>query len=72
MNVGDPIWPAPRAVELPRLLGGTITVIGYPLPMVFAEKIITALQRGTINTRWRDFADVYLLASRHGVDGAEL
>ena len=61
VNMGDPIWPAPHPVDLPRLLGGSITVVGYPLPMVYAEKIITALQRGTVNTRWRDFADLYLL-----------
>lgn len=72
VNIGDPIWPAPRTVELPRLLGGSITVAGYPLPMVYAEKIITALQRGTANTRWRDFADVYLLTGRHAVEGADL
>lgn len=66
------MWPAPREVNLPKLLGGSITLIGYPLAMVHAEKIITALQRGTINTRWRDFADVYVLARRHQIDGDEL
>jgi Nucleotidyl transferase AbiEii toxin, Type IV TA system len=72
VNIGDPIWPAPRTVALPRLLGGSIDLIGYPLPMVYAEKIVTALQRGTSNTRWRDFADLYLLTGRHQVEGAEL
>ena len=72
VNIGDPIWPAPRTVHLPRLLGGTIALVGYPLPMVYAEKIITALQRGTANTRWRDFADIYILTRRHTSDGTEL
>ena len=72
VNIGDPIWPAPRTVHLPRLLGGSITLTGYPLTMVYAEKIITALQRGTVNTRWRDFADIYILTRRHPTDGAEL
>lgn len=72
VNVGDPVWPEPREVNLPKLLGGSITLIGYPLAMVHAEKIITALQRGTINTRWRDFADVYVLSRRHPIDGEEL
>jgi hypothetical protein len=45
---------------VPRLLGGSITVRGYPLSMVFAEKIVTAVQRGTVNTRWRDYADIVL------------
>lgn len=72
INIGDPIWPEPRTVELPRLLGGTITLAGYPLAMVYAEKIFIALQRGTVNTRWRDFADLYILIRRHPLDGAEL
>jgi hypothetical protein len=51
VNVGDPVWPVPGLVEVPRLLGGVITVTGYPLSMVLAEKIVTALQRGSVNTR---------------------
>jgi hypothetical protein len=72
VNVGDPVWPAPEPVEVPRLLGGTITVHGYPLTMVHAEKIATAVQRGTANTRWRDFADVFELCGRHDIEGREL
>jgi len=72
VNIGDPIWPAPRTVDLPRLLGGTISLVGYPLPMVYAEKIVTALQRGTINTRWRDFADLYTLTGRQPVNGVDV
>jgi hypothetical protein len=47
-------------------------VTGYPLPMVFAEKLLTAVQRGTTNTRWRDYADIYLLSSAHAVVGSAL
>jgi hypothetical protein len=72
LNVGDPITPAPEQVRVPRLLGGEITVLGYPLAMVHAEKIVTAMARGTANTRWRDFVDVYLLSRHHPVDGDEL
>lgn len=73
VNVGDPVWPAPVSVQLPRLLGDEpIDLLGYPLSMVLAEKIVTVLQRGTANTRWRDFADIYLLAQRHVLDGSEL
>ncbi len=72
VTIGDPIWPAPRSVHLPRLLGGSITLTGYPLTMVYAEKIITAVQRGTANTRWRDFADIYILTRRHPTDRTEL
>ena len=71
-NVGDPISPAPKNVCLPRLLGGEIVLRGYPLAMVHAEKIVTAVARGTVNTRWRDFADIYLLALHHAIAGTEL
>lgn len=74
VNVGDPITPAPQHVHVPRLLdqGDTIDLVGYPLPMVHAEKIVTAIQRGVVNTRWRDFADIYLLCHHQPVDAAAL
>jgi len=72
VNVGDPIVPAPEDLHLPRLLGGAVVVRGYPLVMVHAEKIVTAVARGTVNTRWRDFADVYLLSRRHPLIGTDL
>lgn len=40
--------------------------------MVFAEKIVTAIDRGEGNTRWRDFADVYALTRLHQIDADEL
>ncbi|MGD0455464.1 MAG: nucleotidyl transferase AbiEii/AbiGii toxin family protein, partial [Solirubrobacteraceae bacterium] len=72
MNMGDPISPAPTQVRLPRLLGGEMLLRAYPLAMVHAEKVVTAVARGTVNTRWRDFADIYVLAQRHAIDGTEL
>ena len=72
VSVGDPITPEPQIVHLPRVLGGTIAVRGYPLAMIQAEKIVTAVARGTASTRWRDFADIYALARHHPVDGTEL
>jgi hypothetical protein len=69
VNVGDPIWPRPITVALPRLRGGEpIELRGYPIHMVHAEKIVTAIQRGTANTRWRDFGDVWSLSRRHPTD----
>jgi hypothetical protein len=49
INVGDPVWPEPQQVHLPRLLGGEMTVRAYPFEMVLAEKIVTAIARGTAN-----------------------
>ncbi|MGI5950903.1 MAG: nucleotidyl transferase AbiEii/AbiGii toxin family protein [Brooklawnia sp.] len=74
VNFGDPIWPAPRLVDLPRVapLGlPPVTLLGYPLTMVLAEKVVTAIDRGIANTRWRDFADVCTLTQLHPVDAGE-
>lgn len=73
VNVGDPGWPAPQDVSFPRLLTGEpLRLRGYPLHMVLAEKLVTALERGMANTRWRDFADMYLLCRNFPLDGTDL
>lgn len=73
VNVGDPIWPAPSEISMPRLLEQEpIKLRAYPLEMVLAEKIVTALQRGAASTRWRDFGDVYQLTGRHTFQAEEL
>ncbi len=72
VNFGDPIWPAPTEAVLPLLLGGTLRLLGYPDHMVLAEKIVTALERGEQNTRWRDFSDIATIARLRTVNGADL
>jgi predicted nucleotidyltransferase component of viral defense system len=73
VNVGDPILPPPTEISLPRLLEqAPIRLQGYPLEMVLAEKIVTALQRGSASTRWRDFGDVYQLTEHHIFRAKEL
>ncbi len=73
VNVGDPIRPAPTKISIPRILGGEpITITGYPISMVLAEKIVTAIQRGSANTRWRDFADIHALSRNHALAATAL
>jgi hypothetical protein len=65
VNVGDPVVPAPVRTVIPVLLGDEpIEVLAYPRSMVIAEKLVTALQRGRASTRWRDFADLFVLVQR--------
>lgn len=73
VSVGDPIEPGPQLVQLPCLItDDTIALVGYPIVMVHAEKLVTALQRGTANTRWRDFADVWTLSRHWDCNGKQL
>ena len=76
VSFGDPIWPAPQLIALPRVLdkdkSAPIAILGYPLVMIVAEKVVTMIQRGDANTRWRDFADVIAIADRHPMKESEL
>jgi len=73
VNVGDPIWPEPADIQLPRLLGGDpIELRGYALELSIAEKVVTALQRGVASTRWRDFGDLYLVSRTHAFEAGPL
>jgi Nucleotidyl transferase AbiEii toxin, Type IV TA system len=50
-------------VELPELLGdATIRLACYPPELTLAEKIATMMSRRELNTRDRDFADVWVLS----------
>ncbi|MEI6374467.1 MAG: nucleotidyl transferase AbiEii/AbiGii toxin family protein [Actinomycetes bacterium] len=72
VNVGDPVFPTPQRVTLPGLLAEDVTLRGYPMAAVIAEKAVTAMQRGAANTRWRDWADMLTLSARHAFDSIEL
>jgi hypothetical protein len=72
INVGDPVTPEPVDVSFPALLDEPFELVGYPLESVLAEKIVTMIDRGDATTRDRDFADVYVLTGRHGVDAEQL
>ena len=72
VNFGDPIWPEAIHTTLPLLLGGTLQVRGYPDHMVLAEKIVTAVDRGGANTRWRDFVDIAAIIESRSLRQADL
>lgn len=72
VNFGDPVWPEPSTAALPLLLGGTLQVRGYPDHMVLAEKIVTAVDRGSANTRWRDYVDIAAIIDSHNLRQADL
>ncbi len=40
--------------------------------MVHAEKMVTAIQRGTANTRWRDFGDIWSLSRQYPIAAEDL
>ena len=65
VNVGDPIWPRPSDGAVPPPLGWTHQAARLFDPDGVGREDLTASQRGITSTRWRDFADLYLIAGRH-------
>jgi Nucleotidyl transferase AbiEii toxin, Type IV TA system len=74
ISTGDPVTPPPALIRYPTLRTdhGDIQVLGYPLPVVLAEKICTAVDLGATNSRIRDYADIWTLTGGHDIDGADL
>jgi hypothetical protein len=70
-SFGDPHQST--VIELPELLGtGTIRVASYPPELSLAEKVATMMSRRELNTRDRDFADVWVFSRVRAFDAAEL
>ena len=63
ISTGDAITPEPMNYGYKRLFNSenVIPLRSYPLETVLAEKIETIITRGILNTRPRDFYDVYIL-----------
>ena len=70
-SFGDP--HRSTVIELPELLGtGTIRLASYPPEMSLAEKVATMMSRRELNTRDRDFADVWVFSRVRAFNAAEL
>lgn len=73
ISFGDPVTPEPQIINYPQQLSAdSFQIFGYPLATVIAEKLSTAVSLGDLNTRERDYADLYRLVTLHTLDGGEL
>ncbi|MGW1556681.1 nucleotidyl transferase AbiEii/AbiGii toxin family protein [Streptomyces sp. NPDC002144] len=73
VSFGDPVTPGPRLIDYPQQLKEeSFQIFGYPLITVIAEKLSTAVSLGDLNTRDRDYGDLYRLLTLNDLDGQEL
>ncbi len=73
VSFGDPVTPEPQTIDYPQqLTPESFQILGYPLATVIAEKLTTAISLGDLNTRDRDYADLYRLLTLNNLDGDEL
>lgn len=73
VGFGDVVTPGPTDVTYPVLLDfPSPTLFGYPRETVVAEKFHAMVYLGTLNSRMKDFYDVWLLARQFAFDGTLL
>jgi len=73
VGFGDPVVPDTSLVRWPTLLDFPAPALqGYSQESVIAEKVQIMVRLGAINSRMKDFFDVWLLASRGDFQGGVL
>ncbi|MCY3898918.1 MAG: nucleotidyl transferase AbiEii/AbiGii toxin family protein [Caldilineaceae bacterium] len=71
---GDVVTPGPVEARLPTLIDGVPAPVLYAYPQVttIAEKFETMVKLGVVNSRMKDFYDIWALSETFAFDGAEL
>lgn len=73
VGFGDVVTPGAETITYPVLLGFPAPELsGYPRETVVAEKFQAMVYLRTLNSRMKDFYDVWLLANQFTFDGALL
>jgi hypothetical protein len=73
VGFGDVVTPGAQTITYPALLDFPAPVLsGYPRETVIAEKFQAMVYLHTLNSRMKDFYDVWLLARHFAFDGALL
>lgn len=73
VGFGDLVEPTPQWAEYPSLLGAPPPVLRvYPKEAVVAEKFHVMVVRGLLNSRLKDYYDIYTLARDTAFEGAVL
>lgn len=70
----DELSSAPLLLEYPVLLTGMDkpNIKGYPLESIISEKFYAMVRFADINSRWKDYYDIYLLADTFEFDSKTL
>ena len=73
IGFGDTIYPKPKIIEYPVILDFPKPKLkGYPAESVVSEKFETMVKLGFLNSRMKDFYDVWLIMHQFNFDGTRL
>ena len=65
IGFGDTVYPSPKQVRIPTLLKHPAPVLlGYTMESIIAEKFHAMIELGELNSRMKDFHDIWLLAQQ--------
>lgn len=70
---GDIIYPRPKKIEYPVILDLPKPHLqGYPLESVVSEKFEAMVKLGLLNSRMKDFYDIWIIMRQFDFDGMKL
>jgi len=73
IGFGDVVYPEPEESELPTMLDlPAPRLLCYSRESVIAEKFEAMVKLGVLNSRMKDFYDIWLLSRQFDFDGAKL
>ena len=73
IGFGDVVTPGPEEIEYPTLLDQEMPKLkAYPVYTVIAEKFEAMIKLGMINTRMKDFYDLWILLQKFELEDALL
>jgi predicted nucleotidyltransferase component of viral defense system len=73
IGFGDAVVPGARDMVFPTLLGMKApTILAYAIETIIAEKFEAALDLADLNSRMKDFYDLWVLSQKYSFDGRSL
>lgn len=73
IGFGDSIYPAPKTINYPVILDFPKPRLkGYPAESVISEKFEAMVKLGFLNSRMKDFYDIWLMMRRFDFEGERL
>lgn len=73
IGFGDVVYPEPEELELPTMLDSPAPrLLCYSRESSIAEKFEAMVKLGVLNSRMKDFYDIWLLSRQFDFDGAKL
>ncbi len=73
IGFGDVVYPEPEESELPTMLDSPVPrLLCYSRESAIAEKFEAMVKLGQLNSRMKDFYDIWLLSRQFDFDGASL